>query len=310
MPDQDGVPLRRRRGGPGPASVRWLEPSTNRRAGTGCPSRSASRCWSACATRCGATTCTTPTACPRLSRQRSRRSGPEVLTTRTLDGSYNDLDDPPMGMAGSRFGRNIPLDARPPADPRRRCSSPARARSSRALMTRDELIEATSVNALVAPWLQWMIRDWFSHGTSPTRRPVAIELAADDPWPERPMRDHAHAWTTRPGRRTCRLAADLAQHQHALVGRLADLRHHRGVPAVRPNRQDGKLRVEPNGLLPMPKSDGNPTARSPGFWLGLVLLQTLFTREHNAVCDMLRDALPGVGATRRSSSGRGWSSPP
>ena len=33
----------------------------------------------------------------------------------------------------------------------------------------------------------------------------------------------------------------------------------------------------------------------PGFWLGLVLLQTLFTREHNAVCDALRDAYPEWG---------------
>src|SRR4051794_25349731 len=31
---------------------------------------------------------------------------PEDLSARTLDGTYNDLDDPAMGMAGSRFGRN------------------------------------------------------------------------------------------------------------------------------------------------------------------------------------------------------------
>jgi hypothetical protein len=31
------------------------------------------------------------------------------LTARTIDGSYNDLDDPLMGTKGSRFGRNVPL---------------------------------------------------------------------------------------------------------------------------------------------------------------------------------------------------------
>src|SRR3954453_19625861 len=33
----------------------------------------------------------------------------EYLTTRTVDGSYNDLTAPSMGMAHSRFGRNVPL---------------------------------------------------------------------------------------------------------------------------------------------------------------------------------------------------------
>jgi len=34
---------------------------------------------------------------------------PETLTTRTPDGAYNDLRTPAMGMAGTRFGRNVPL---------------------------------------------------------------------------------------------------------------------------------------------------------------------------------------------------------
>src|SRR5438045_2029819 len=36
-------------------------------------------------------------------------AGSEVLRARTADGSYNDLESPSMGMAGTRFGRNIPL---------------------------------------------------------------------------------------------------------------------------------------------------------------------------------------------------------
>ena len=103
-----------------------------------------------------------------------------------MDGSYNDLAVPSAGMAGSRFGRNVPLVAagRPaPAE----VVEPSPREVSRQLMTRNELIPATSVNALVAPWLQWMIRDWFSHGKSPTEDPWRVELADDDPWPERPM---------------------------------------------------------------------------------------------------------------------------
>ena len=36
---------------------------------------------------------------------------------RTADGSYNSLDDPDMGMAGSRFGRNVALDKAVPELP-------------------------------------------------------------------------------------------------------------------------------------------------------------------------------------------------
>ncbi|MGB3292152.1 MAG: peroxidase family protein [Phormidesmis sp.] len=31
------------------------------------------------------------------------------MVARTADGSLNDLTQPEMGMAGTRFGRNIPL---------------------------------------------------------------------------------------------------------------------------------------------------------------------------------------------------------
>ena len=36
-------------------------------------------------------------------------AGPETLTTRTPDGSYNNPGRPTEGMAGIRFGRNVPL---------------------------------------------------------------------------------------------------------------------------------------------------------------------------------------------------------
>ncbi|MDQ1642872.1 MAG: hypothetical protein QOJ90_2223, partial [Actinomycetota bacterium] len=57
--------------------------------------------------------------------------------------------------------------------------------------------------------------------------------------------------------------------------------------------KDGKLRLDPDGSLPLPpgKTDGNPT-EEPGFWIGLAMLQTVFTHEHNSVCDMLRANYP------------------
>jgi hypothetical protein len=55
---------------------------------------------------------------------------------------------------------------------------------------------------------------------------------------------------------------------------------------------DGKLHVTPAGLIPYPTDrDVNP-ALVPGFWLGLAMLQTLFTLEHNAICDHLKSRYP------------------
>jgi hypothetical protein len=106
-----------------------------------------------------------------------------VLTTRTADGSWNDLDHPAMGMAGTRFGRNVPIgDTRP--EPQDRMLEPNPREVSRRLMTRDRLIPASAGNALIAAWLQFMVRDWFSHGHSPHENPWILPVGPGDDWPE------------------------------------------------------------------------------------------------------------------------------
>jgi hypothetical protein len=217
---------------------------------------------------------------------------PEHLINRTLDGTYNDLDDPRMGMAGARFGRNIPLsDAR--RFSRQEILEPSPREISRALMTRNELITAPSVNAIASAWLQFMIRDWFSHGSSAKDNPWQIELAADDPWPDRPMTImRTMPDPTRPDADSADPPTYINTSTHWWDASQIYGTTHEYQQFVR-SGQDGKLRVEPDGSLPLPPgADGNPTTE-PGFWIGLVVLQNLFTHEHNAVCDRLRGAYPG-----------------
>src|SRR6185295_6754288 len=78
------------------------------------------------------------------------------LYARTLDGTFNDLDDPLMGSLGSRFGRNIPLDRVVVEEPARMLDPNPR-QISRELLTRDEFIPATTLNVLAGAWIQFEV---------------------------------------------------------------------------------------------------------------------------------------------------------
>src|SRR3954447_5933929 len=85
------------------------------------------------------------------------------MSARTLDGTFNDLNDPLMGSLGSRFGRNVPLD-KTYVEPPERMLEPSPRTISRELLTRDEFIPATTLNLLAGAWIQFEVHDWFSHG--------------------------------------------------------------------------------------------------------------------------------------------------
>lgn len=110
---------------------------------------------------------------------------PRYLTARTADGTYNDLDNPRMGSVNTRFGRNVPLAYAYPEEPDIFVPNPRAV--SRELLTRQTFQPATSINLLVAAWVQFMIHDWFSHGKNQKENPWKVPLSDDDPWPEHPM---------------------------------------------------------------------------------------------------------------------------
>jgi hypothetical protein len=212
---------------------------------------------------------------------------PRYLTARTLDGTFNNLDDPLMGSLGSRFGRNVPLEytvrETNPLEPNPRTVS-------RELLTRKEFIPATTLNLLAGAWIQFEVHDWFSHGKNETENPWQIPLADDDPWPEHPMRiertrrdpsadpnepptfvtDDTHWW-------------DASQ----IYGRdpaFAD--------AIR-SGEHGKLRIDEHGLIPEDiEKHVDLTGVAGNFWVGLALLHSLFMREHNDICERLHQAHP------------------
>jgi hypothetical protein len=210
-----------------------------------------------------------------------------VLTHRTVDGFYNDLDQPAMGSAGRRFGRNVSPDVAKPETTTLLTPNPRTV--SRRLMTRESFIPATSVNVLVATWIQFMVKDWLSHGSGDMDRPHTIDLQPDDPWPAeaRPMLIPS----TRPDpSSSAGLTAFLNENTawwdaSSIYGDTAAQQ-----AAIRGPR--GTLDLDRMGLVkPGPDPDTDPS-RVPGFWSGLATMGVVFAAEHNAVCAALADAYP------------------
>jgi hypothetical protein len=216
--------------------------------------------------------------------------GARHLTARTAAGTYNDLQNPRMGSAGTRFGRNVPIDRTFPDYDRFMQPNPRTV--SRQLLTREDFMPACTLNILAAAWIQFMIRDWLSHGKSPKENPWQVSLQDDDPWPERPMRIlRTQEDPTRTAEEEGAPPTHINVHTHWWDGSQIYGSDETTQAQVR-SGEDGKLKIGPDGLIPVdPNSEKHP-ADEPGFWIGLIMMHTLFTREHNAICDRLRAEYP------------------
>jgi heme peroxidase len=214
---------------------------------------------------------------------------PEQREGRTLDGTFNDLKCPSMGSAGRRFGRNVPLEHVFPDTANLMVPNPRVV--SRELMTRDEFKPVTILNLTAAAWIQFMVHDWFVHKRSTTAE-IDIPIASGDDWGSPTMRvprtepDPAPEGSTRPpAYKNLNSHWWDASHIYACHPQLADsLRSHIG----------GKLRIEATGLLPVDPVTGlHFSGFTDNWWIGLAMLHTLFTLEHNAICDQLAHLNPG-----------------
>ncbi|MBE9128543.1 MULTISPECIES: peroxidase family protein [unclassified Coleofasciculus] len=211
------------------------------------------------------------------------------LQIRTPDGTFNDLNDPNMGKAGARFGRNVPLkyanrDEKNLLNPNPRVIS-------RRLMTRDEFVPATTLNMLAAAWIQFQVHDWFSHGVPQLDNTIEFPLEEEDPWPQeyRPLQiGKSQLDETRPGGYKENPPTfqnvethwwDASQVYGSNPETIDKLRSH----------VDGKMIIGEDGLLPIDAENGIDKVGNPeNWWIGMSLMHTLFVKEHNTICDHLK----------------------
>ena len=211
---------------------------------------------------------------------------PAIREARTTDGTSNDLQYPRMGAVGCRFGRNVPLQHTVPDTANLLVPNPRTV--SRELMTREQFQPATILNLLAAAWIQFMVHDWFVHKRSKTDFIDVPTQPGDDFGALRVPRsvpEPAPAGSTRPP-----AYANLNSHwwdASQIYG--CD----REMAATLRTQSNGKLRIEPTGLLPVDPDTGlHFSGFTDNWWIGLAMLHTLFTLEHNYICDLLAHQNP------------------
>ncbi|WP_299441373.1 peroxidase family protein [uncultured Rhodospira sp.] len=226
----------------------------------------------------------------------------DIQGARTADGTFNDLGTPWMGSAHTRFGRNLPLSATY-AETGETLMDPSPRLVSRRLLARGEFAPVPHLNLLAAAWIQFMVHDWLGHGKNDKTVKHEIPLEEHDDFPMRPMT----VLRTRPdpdtnpqdeGRpSTFRNVETHWWDGSQIYGSGAErLRQVRG--GVDANGQpsdvlpDGKLAIDDKGHLLVDPTTKEPNLELSGvngnWWVGLSVLHTLFTREHNAIVDRLR----------------------
>ncbi|KAK3728603.1 hypothetical protein QZH41_011685 [Actinostola sp. cb2023] len=222
---------------------------------------------------------------------------------RTIDGTCNDLENPAMGSRLYRFSRNVPLnwtaEDNQMLEPNPRKLSLEQRRFDclfHRLLVREKFIPVKQINLLAAGWIQFMVHDWFDHGTQDSQNRIHVPLERNDPLythhnpsmrisrtkpngcstdktePATYQNDVTHWW-------------DLSQ----LYG--SDPDTNRKVRSFEAHNH-GKLKMD-GQLLPLDVKTGiDVTGFSNNWWVGLALMHNIFTREHNAICDMLHQNNP------------------
>ncbi len=235
---------------------------------------------------------------------------PDVRGARTADGSYNGLDLPWMGMAGARFGRNVPINETF-GEEAPNLLEPNPRRISNELLARREFAAVPYLNVLVSAWLQFMVHDWLSHGENQRSDPYEIPVGAGDPWPRKPMTILRSTRAPTTGADEGRPPAYTNTETHWWDGsqlygsNLTRQLKVRSDPQTGLLLQDGKIGLLANGHLPVqPTRDQTDDADDAKFenlelsgvngnwWIGLSVMHTLFAREHNAVVDRLKADFP------------------
>jgi hypothetical protein len=222
---------------------------------------------------------------------------PGVTHFRTADGSWNNLDNPREGSAGTRFVRNVPAEFVKPETPESMLTPNPRVISLKLLSRNGPIKEFPYLNMLAASWINFQNSDWISHGENNLDEMWEIPLAEDDP--ARKLFGQPTIRIPKTRQDTTYGAGGEEPVPITFINEVSqwwDGSQIYGSDQATQDRvrshADGKLLVTEDGRLPVDERGIEITGFTRNWWLGLSLMHTLFTQEHNSICDMLKMSYP------------------
>uniref|UniRef100_A0A6N2M314 Peroxidase n=1 Tax=Salix viminalis TaxID=40686 RepID=A0A6N2M314_SALVM len=211
------------------------------------------------------------------------RYNPADYPYRTADGKYNEPFNEGAGSQGTFFGRNIL-----PVNQKAMLKKPDPMVVATKLLARKKFIDTgKQFNMIAASWIQFMIHDWIDHMEETQQIELVAPKEVANQCPLKSFKDGS-----------------------AIYGS-----NEKRLHKVR-TFKDGKLKISEDGLL-LHDQDGIAVSGDVrNSWAGVSILQALFIKEHNAVCDTLKVWIAGekfqgqVWSCWRSDLGRDISAAP
>uniref|UniRef100_A0A1D1XVH6 Chorion peroxidase n=1 Tax=Anthurium amnicola TaxID=1678845 RepID=A0A1D1XVH6_9ARAE len=210
---------------------------------------------------------------------------PDGYPYRTDDGKYNDPNNASAGSQMTFFGRNIL-----PQDQKDQLMDPDPFIVATKLLERTNFKDTgKQFNIIASSWIQFMIHDWIDH-LEETRQ---IEITAPSAIAsECPLSSFKFFWTkslptNAKGIETGHLNIRTAWWDGSVIyGSNKDLGSRLRTFI------EGKIKIGDNNLLLHDDEGIAISGDIRNSWIGVSLLQALFVKEHNAVCDALKGQHP------------------
>ncbi|OIV94156.1 hypothetical protein TanjilG_03606 [Lupinus angustifolius] len=204
---------------------------------------------------------------------------------RTSDGKCNHPTDNLVGSQGTFFGRNMP-----PATLDYGFQDPHPTLVASKLLARKKFKNTgKQFNMIACSWIQFMIHDWIDH-LEDTKQ---VGIRAPDSYPSGcPLKSFKFFKTKKFNTSSSYMKTGFLNTRTPWWdGSVIYGNNEKGMRRVRTYR-DGKLKISEEGLLEHDEKGIPISGDVRNCWAGFSLVQALFVKEHNAVCDMLKVYYP------------------
>ncbi|CAK7326360.1 unnamed protein product [Dovyalis caffra] len=209
------------------------------------------------------------------------RYNPADYPYRTPDGKYNEPFNEGGGSQGTFFGRNVL-----PVNQQDKLKKPDPIVVATRLLARKKFIDTgKQFNMIAASWIQFMIHDWIDHMEETEQIELVAPKEVANQCPLKSFKFYrtkelpTGSWEIKTGALNIRTPW---WDGSAIYGSNAKALH-----KVR-TFKDGKLKISEDGLLLRDQDGIAVSGDVRNSWAGVSVLQALFVKEHNAVCDAIK----------------------